>query len=347
MLSNLGRPGSADFFHNHRDDAGYQQWRAEADRQAQENADLKARLDALDQQLAARSDQPKDPTYLPPDVPESVALASASAERTPTLAGDGDDGIPWTLIAVLAGGAVVGWALWSRRRASGARGGSTVNPISSAVNMLRNKASGERYTPDRFRVGMVMTFDPTPFILAAGATKVAAPATDAGSTRISIEAVGQVSNSQGGQLTRLYLPAQRGMFQLHLDQGGNPDECRFFAPIDQVTPADPGEWGVWLSPAEGLIGWPQFQTKDGKLYDRVWAPGPNRTPPLRLRETVETAGGSHVLQSQAMLYAAPTGLADPAPQTEYILVSAVESGGSAWVEVSAGIDVNPAMLSLA
>ena len=222
-----------------------------------------------------------------------------------------------------------------------------MNPISSAVNMLRNKASGERYTPDRFRVGMVMTFDPTPFILAAGATKVAAPATDAGSTRISIEAVGQVSNSQGGQLTRLYLPAQRGMFQLHLDQGGNPDECRFFAPIDQVTPADPGEWGVWLSPAEGLIGWPQFQTKDGKLYDRVWAPGPNRTPPLRLRETVETAGGSHVLQSQAMLYAAPTGLADPAPQTEYILVSAVESGGSAWVEVSAGIDVNPAMLSLA
>ena len=48
-----------------------------------------------------------------------------------------------------------------------------------------------------------------------------------------------------------------------------------------------------------------------------------------------------------MLYAAPTGLADPAPHTEYILVSAVEAGGRAWVEIAAGIDVNPAMLSLA
>ena len=221
------------------------------------------------------------------------------------------------------------------------------SPIGSAANMLRNKLSGERYVPDRFRVGMVMALDPTPFILATGATKVPAPVTDAGSARISIEAVGQVSTSQGAQLLRLYLPEQRGMFQLHLDRGGNPDECRFFARIDEVTPADPGEWGVWLNPSDGMIGWPQFQTKDGKVYDRAWAPGSSRTPPLRLRETVETAQGTHVLQSQAMLYAAPTGLADPAPPTEYILVSAVEAGGRAWVEIAAGIDVNPAMLSLA
>ena len=48
-----------------------------------------------------------------------------------------------------------------------------------------------------------------------------------------------------------------------------------------------------------------------------------------------------------MLYAAPTGAAAPAPQTEYVLVAAVEAGGQAWVEVHAGIDVNPAALSLA
>jgi hypothetical protein len=49
---------------------------------------------------------------------------------------------------------------------------------------------------------------------------------------------------------------------------------------------------------------------------------------------------------QAMLYAAPSGLAAPAPDTEYILVSAIEAAGQAWVEIDAGIDINPAALQL-
>jgi hypothetical protein len=49
----------------------------------------------------------------------------------------------------------------------------------------------------------------------------------------------------------------------------------------------------------------------------------------------------------AMLYAAPTGAQAPAPETEYVLVAAVEDGGQAWVEVHAGLDVNPAVLQLA
>ena len=47
-----------------------------------------------------------------------------------------------------------------------------------------------------------------------------------------------------------------------------------------------------------------------------------------------------------MLYGAPTGGAPPAPETEYILVSAVEAAGQAWVEIDAGIDINPAALQL-
>ena len=35
-----------------------------------------------------------------------------------------------------------------------------------------------------------------------------------------------------------------------------------------------------------------------------------------------------------------------APQTEYILVSAIEATGQAWVEIDAGIDINPAALTL-
>ena len=48
----------------------------------------------------------------------------------------------------------------------------------------------------------------------------------------------------------------------------------------------------------------------------------------------------------AMLYAGPTGAARPAPATEYVLVAVVQEQGSAWVEVHAGIDINPAALTL-
>jgi hypothetical protein len=95
-----------------------------------------------------------------------------------------------------------------------------------------------------------------------------------------------------------------------------------------------------------MIGWPQFQTKDGKLYERVWAPGATRIAPYAMTETIESAEGVQTVRSQSMLYAAPTGLAPPAPQTEYILVVAVEAGAQAWVQVNAGIDINPAALAL-
>jgi hypothetical protein len=34
------------------------------------------------------------------------------------------------------------------------------------------------------------------------------------------------------------------------------------------------------------------------------------------------------------------------PETEYVLVSAIEATGQAWVEINAGIDVNPVALTL-
>ena len=57
------------------------------------------------------------------------------------------------------------------------------------------------------------------------------------------------------------------------------DECRFFSLVYEVHPGSEDEWAFWLDPAEGMIGWPEFQTKDGKVYPRLWAPGPSRVPP--------------------------------------------------------------------
>jgi hypothetical protein len=160
---------------------------------------------------------------------------------------------------------------------------------------------------------------------------------------LNVVAVGTLRN--GVILNRLYIDDRR-FFQLHLDEAGNPDECRYFGLVDEVQPASPEEWAFWLDEREGMIGWPQFQMKDGKIYDRLWAAGPSRVEPRRFTEEIVNAQGTHTVTVATMLYGAATGAAAPAPETEYILLSAVEAEGRAWVDIRAGIDVNPASLNL-
>jgi len=184
--------------------------------------------------------------------------------------------------------------------------------------------------------------DPSPFVLAAGTTKVTPPPAEG---MISVEAIGLVSDGPD-TLNRLYLPGRDAFLQLHLAGTGEPDECRYFSKIDEVTPSSQDEWGFWLDPAQGMIGWPQFQTKDGKLYDRVWAPGSIRVEPRQQTEMIQDPAGTNRRTLLCMLYGARTGAAAPAPDTEYILIFAVQDAGRAWVEIHAGIDLNPATLSL-
>jgi len=345
LLDNLTRAGSADFFHNHRDDPGYAQWRAEAERRAKDDAELRGKLDALDARLAETRDQPRDPSYLPPDTPREVATGEAAAGGERDSAGGIGTGLVLVVLLVGGGGAVLLWLARRRRAPLPAGAAPTPGPVGMAGRILRNSVAGERYTPSLFRVGMTLAIDPTPFILAGGAIKATPPGDGSGGTT-SVEAVGRLQ-AGGTTLHRLYLPGGAGFFQLHLGADGRPDECRWFSKADEVTPAGSGEWAFWLDAGEGMIGWPEFQTKDGKLYARQWSPGPARIAPRDLEETVTDTAGTRSRRLHAMLYAAPTGAAAPAPETEYILVSAVEDAGQAWVEVFAGIDVNPATLSLA
>jgi hypothetical protein len=352
LLDNLTRPGYGDFFHHHQDDPGYQQWRAEADRLAADNADLRSKLSALDSKLAAEQSQPRDPDYLPPDTPREAAIATdadADTDADASGSGFGEFGI---VAILLVGGGVI-FLVWLWRKQKGARparsggGSGSMSSLKTAGNILRHKLTGETYTPSLFRVGMTLTLDPTPFILAAGSTKVTQPTdVSAGGMLVSVAMVSTVSDG-AATLHRLYLPEEKGFFQIHLNTAGQPDECRFFSLVDEVHPASEDEWAFWLDPQEGMIGWPEFQTKDGKVYQRLWAPGPARTQPHTLYENGTDVKGVTVRTLNTMLYAAPTGAADPAPATEYIMVSAIEQGGQAWVEIHAGIDVNPAALSLA
>lgn len=338
LLSNLGRSGSSQWFHNNQNDPGYRQWREEADRQARENTELRSQLTELDRQLKEQEGQPKTPGALPPEIP--AELAKAPIDRTPSTGGGS-----WLWVVLLAGSGGLAFLAWRRRPQTG---GSRVSPpttaLGSAAAMLRNKVSGETYAPSKFRIGMTLAVDPTPFILAGDQLKVAPPQ-GSGSGQVSVSAIGRVTSGQT-QLTRLYLP-DGALIQLHLNEAGDPDECRLFSTIDEVAPSDPGEWAAWLDPNEGMIGWSEFQTKDGKTYTRAWIPGDARVSPRILSETIEDLNGARTIESQAMLYAAPTGAAEPGPQTEYILVAAQKDGARAWVTIRAGVDLNPVTLQLA
>lgn len=269
------------------------------------------------------------------DPATTARLAALGDKASPapggsTATGTGSGGslfIVWVVIFIGAAGFVL---LWVARRRAGRP------PTAMAAAGISGSAS------TRFRVGQTIPLDPAPFLLAAGVTKVQPPP---GGAMISVEAVGLLSDGRA-QLHRLYLPGRTGFFQLHLGADGAPDECRYFSRLDEVQPADQAEWGQWLDPAQGMIGWPAFQTKDGQTYNRAWGPGQTRIQPRQLTETLQALGNQSQRSLQAMLYARPTGAAPPAPQGEYVMVAAVEDAGQAWVEIAAGIDVNPAALTL-
>ena len=328
LLDTLSRPGHTDFFHHHATDPGYTAWRAEADRQAAADPALRQKLAELDTRMAAMQEQPRARDYLPPDTPPTVALAAEREAR--------DSGGGWGFILLLVLIAVVVWFAW-RHLAGGRR---TREPERGS-----DQPSGTSYRPDWFRVGMTFPIDPAPFVLAANVTHVQAPEGATGSGLISAEAVGEVT-TDGVRWHRLYLPGGQCFFQVHLDADGRPDECRYFSRFDEIVPSSSEEWAFWLDAAEGVIGWPEFQTKDNKVYTRVWSQGDTRVPPRVLTETLTSTTGTTNRERQAMLYAAPTGAEAPAPTTEYVLVAAADQGGQAWVELYAGIDVSINTLQL-
>jgi Protein of unknown function (DUF2491) len=319
LLNSLSRPQSVSYFQDNRNDPRYTQWRDEAERKATNDPAVAQKLAELDALMSQSKAQP-------------------ATARAPPSAPDG--GGVMFVVVFFGGSVLVGlWLL--RRRAAAVAGGGPMG----AARSLSGAATPPGLTgsaASRFRVGMTFPVDPSPFVLAAGATKVTPPASGG---MISVEALGLITDGPVS-LHRLYLPGGEAFFLLHLGRDGTPDECRYFSLLDQITPASQDEWAFWLAPADGMIGWPQFQTKDGKTYDRVWAPGSERVPPRQQVETLQALGGTTQRKIQAMLYGARTGAAPPAPEVEYVLVCAIEQGEQAWIEVHAGIDINPATLSL-
>jgi hypothetical protein len=74
MLERAAEQEYALMYYNHRDEAEMIQWRQDMDRMAMDNADLRAKLAAMDQQAAQLQGTPVDSAYVPQDA-QDVALS--------------------------------------------------------------------------------------------------------------------------------------------------------------------------------------------------------------------------------------------------------------------------------
>jgi TRAP transporter TAXI family solute receptor len=75
MLDHISNKNVAATAYHHADDPGFKKWREEAERQAKDNPDLKAKLEEMDKQIKSLQGTPKDPAYIPPGVPPEAVLA--------------------------------------------------------------------------------------------------------------------------------------------------------------------------------------------------------------------------------------------------------------------------------
>lgn len=276
---------------------------------------------------AGRSGWRSDAAVLPPPRPAS--------------GGSGSSWFGWLTGLLLLGGLVfLGVVVWRKLSAGQGRGAK-----SSAGDPRRAVTGGSAARPRWLSLQRPLTLDAAPFILASPYVALEVPSSPTGSGMVGLEAVGEAVS---GDLTwhRGYLAGRRSFLQIHLDTGGRLDECRYFSLLDELTPGDVSEWGFWLDEREGMIGWPQFETKDGKSYSRLWVDGQQRVPPRDIAETLETVSGVERCRQQAMLYSRDTGAAAPAPTTEYLLVATMERDDAAAVTLHVGIDLDPASLQL-
>ena len=336
FLDTLTRPGHSEWFRQHRDDPGYREWRRQADQEARSNPDLKGKLDGLDSELGQPLNGPAQANYLPPDVKPEQAKAPEPS-HVPAW--------PFVLLVLLLAGGLGWWFLLRRRETKPMDKSSLSTLAGAAEGVARNKLGKARQdTREPFRVGQVVDVDTTPFLLGRG--KLLSETPPSGKQTVT-----DVGVLDGLPLTRLHLSEDR-FVQVHLSGETRVDECRLFSLLDEVRPSEAEEWRFWLPPGEPddatgvptwAIGFPTFETKDGKAWSRVWRPGQEQVPPMEATERLR-GGGERSLST--MLYARDTGVPEPGPSREYLLLEAVTQGDDARVAIMTGVDIDTAGLNL-
>lgn len=258
--------------------------------------------------------------------PTPAPSRSAAAPQAPASSGGGG----WLIWLLLALAVAAAWWWWRRRTASAA-----------APPVTPQHAMAAKETQDmtvRTSVGAMVMLDPTPFLLVGSALGITPPR----GGPVSVDAV---STLTGGPvpIERLYLGSDGSFIELIRDRSGGVERARWFGRLAEVQPADAEEWGFWLDDADGMIGWPVFQTQDGRQWQRVWGTGGGRARPFSLHEEREDLEHRAARDLEAMLYQRP---ADSGDTQLFLLVAAANTGPEAWVEVHVGLEINPMSLTL-
>ena len=86
MMSNMNNNNASRFAHNHQNDTDYQQWRREADRLSQDNAELRAQLAQLDSGKTKYKGQSVNADWIPKGIDADIAMSQEvlSAQK-PTM----------------------------------------------------------------------------------------------------------------------------------------------------------------------------------------------------------------------------------------------------------------------
>jgi hypothetical protein len=346
MLSHLGDNGGSSYFYNHYDDPGYRAWRADADRQAQDNAQLRQQLADLDARLAQQQGQPRDPNYVPPGVPSVVAAANpvqmdaATAQHPAKKHGHGLLWLVLGLIVLGVIGVIVYLKFFKPQGTSSAVQSGTLGSVNLAASMVKARAKGETYSASRYRLGMMVTVDPTPFLLAGDALHTATP--DSGA--MSVTGIGRPADGSG-KWVRLHLPGGKDMVIVQTGPQDEPLEARLFHLLGTEPNGTEEEFQFWEAKGEGAIGWKDFTSKDGAVWGRVWEPGSDYVEPRTFTEEIEEVGGKRTVTSFSELYSRATGAPALAPQFEFLLLASIKERGV--VEIWSGVDINTASLGIA
>ena len=118
LLSNMSRPGYADWASANRDNPDFRRWRQDADRLSADNADMRRQLADMDARMATANPGSVAKGALPPGMSPALAIAPEAMMQHPSVAGNlAKEGhgwlwtIMWTVIilGVLTGGGLFAW----------------------------------------------------------------------------------------------------------------------------------------------------------------------------------------------------------------------------------------------
>ncbi len=297
-----------------RSEPHYQEWRKEADRLAQDNADLRQKLERLDASAV------NPPTAAAPAT--AAPRANTSTPQTPVASAQGGSGMRIFLILLLMlalGGAGFMWYSYMRKPKSAPRVQTTRTPEPDVDHL------------SHLRVGAGVSAPIATMVLA-----------DSGPQPLHVQDLpNDMILQEVGAVSGLGTQAKIGVIDdrhfVLATASAKSSTTRLFQIKDVITPASDDEWRFWLDPNDvdrdgdrGYIGQPIFESQNGVAFMRVWSPGAN---PVQA-QTFEGIGQ----QWQGMLYARPLEGVDG--QEEYALIAVHrERPGHRRVLVCFGLEI--------